>query len=104
VTVEEINYSYTKPERELIKRVVFDLSGNYLEIEEPDMLPRIRKGPPAALYTYNSLCRPIERKESVISEGIVRTTFKYDELGREIESAGLDEQGSLVYREVSIYD
>jgi hypothetical protein len=102
--VEEIHFSYTKPERELKKRVLFDLSGNYVEIEEPDMLPRVSKGPVPAAYTYNSACKPVERRETVVSEGIVKTTFRYDEWGREIESAGLDEQGRLVYREISLYD
>jgi len=102
--VEEIHYSYTKPERELKKRVLFDLNGNYVEIEEPDMLPRVSKGPPPAVYIYNSACKPVERRETVVSEGVVKTTFRYDEWGREIESAGLDEQGRLVYRQVSLYD
>jgi hypothetical protein len=102
--IEEIHYSYTKPERELKKRATFDIKGNYIEIEEPDLLPRVRKGPPPAVYTYNSNCKPVERKESIIYEDIVRTTFRYDEWGRKIESAGFDEQGRLVYREISLYN
>jgi len=102
--VEEINYSYTKPKLELKKRVLFDLSGNYVETEDPDMLPHVSQGPPPPKYTFNSACKPLERTETVVSEGIAKTTFRYDEWGRQIESAGLDEQGRLVYREVSLYD
>jgi hypothetical protein len=101
--VEEIHYSYTKPERELKKRVVFDTRGNYVEIEEPDMLPHIRRGIPAPVYTFNSRCQPVERRETEIVDGLVKTTFRYDEWNREIESAGFDDQGRLVYREISLY-
>jgi hypothetical protein len=104
VHLEEIHYSYTKPKLELKRKVVFDLSGNYVESEDPDMLPHVLTGPPPPSYIFNSACKPIERKETVVSEGIVKTTFRYDEWGRQIESAGIDEQGRLVYREVSLYD
>ena len=103
IRIEEIHYSYTKPQLELKRRVEFDANGNYFEIEEPDMVPRISKGSPPPVFKFDEACRPIERTETVVSEGIVKTTFRYDELGRQIESAGLDENGTLVYREISLY-
>ena len=104
VSIQEIHYSYTKPELELKKRILFDAKGNYVEVEEPDMLPRISKSPPPPVYVFNSACKPIERRETEIRDGIVRTTFRYDEWGREIELASLDKQGGVVYREVSVYN
>lgn len=102
--IEEIHYSYTKPELELIRRVEFDASGSYLEIEEPDMLPHVSKGPQPPAFKFDAACRPIERIETVVSDGIVKTLFRYDEWGRQIESAGLDENGRLVYREISLFE
>ena len=102
--VEEIHYSYVKPELKLKKRVEFDANGNYLEIEEPTLGQPIFKGPAPPAFKFDAACKPIERIETVISDGLVRTTFRYDERGRQIESAGLDENGRLIYREISLYE
>ena len=101
--IEEIHYSHTRRVRELTRAVKFSRAGQYLQIEQPGYLPSMREGPPPALYVFDSDCRPIERKESIVSEGIVRTVFRYDERGRQIESAGLDDEGRLVYRKISWY-